>query len=137
VSAPRHVDQRDRAHHHRAIHVVEQDAIDIEPGDGLDLRERRGLDLDQEGGWITRAASARVTAAVMSRAAATWLSLIRIMSNRPKRWLTPPPARTAARWNARSRGRSFACRECGRPCRDLVDERARQRRHAGEAAARN
>jgi hypothetical protein len=36
------------------------------------------------------------TAAVIPPAAAMWLSLISTMSWSPKRWLAPPPARTAS-----------------------------------------
>src|SRR5882672_11489577 len=51
-----------------------------------------------------RARRARSIAAVTPPAAATWLSLIRIASHRPWRWLCPPPARTAARSRNRSPG---------------------------------
>ena len=50
------------------------------------------------------AARARSTAAAMPPAAAMWFSLIRIASYSPARWLTAPPAATAAFSSARSPG---------------------------------
>ena len=47
---------------------------------------------------------ARFTASPTPPAAATWLSLMRIASHSPARWLWPPPARTAARSSERSPG---------------------------------
>ena len=55
-------------------------------------------------GVISGLACARRIAAPTPPAAATWLSLIRIASSRPKRWLTPPPQRTAYFSSARKPG---------------------------------
>ena len=64
-----------------------------------------------------------------------WLSLIRIASSRPKRWLKPPPQRTAYFSSARRPGvvlrvqqmRSLVCRRRG-------GQNRRSRRDAGEPA---
>ena len=53
--------------------------------------------------WPT-AAFARRTASPTPPATATWLSLMSTASSRPKRWLEPPPTRTAYFSRARSPG---------------------------------
>src|SRR6202158_5414424 len=50
---------------------------------------------------------ARLIASRTPPAASMWLSLMRIASHRPSRWLWPPPARTAARSRKRSPGVVF------------------------------
>ena len=63
------------------------------------------LDLDEVAGRApSRAAAPRVT----PPAIATWLSLISIASSRPKRWLAPPPSRTASFSRMRRPGRGLA-----------------------------
>ena len=54
--------------------------------------------------WPAMAARALAAPARMPPATAMWLSLIRIASSRPKRWLKPPPQRTAYFSSARRPG---------------------------------
>ena len=54
---------------------------------------RLHLDAQAVGGAARRAAARRRP--IPSGEAAMWLSLIRTPSKRPKRWLCPPPTRTA------------------------------------------
>jgi spore germination cell wall hydrolase CwlJ-like protein len=62
------------------------------------------LDLDEMAGMAARALQHRRT----PPATAMWLSLIRIASSSPKRWLKPPPHRTAYFSSARRPGRRLA-----------------------------
>ncbi len=54
--------------------------------------------------WPTCAAHARGSPSATPPATAMWLSLISTASSRPKRWLAPPPQRTAYFSKARSSG---------------------------------
>ena len=65
-------------------------------------RGRRPRPRSSPGG--RRAARTRAIAVATPPAAATWLSLISTASSRPKRWLAPPPQRTAYFSRARSPG---------------------------------
>ena len=77
-----------------------------------------------EPGWRRRDRAA--TAAAMPPATATWLSLIRIASCRPVRWLAPPPQATARLSSRAQPGRRLAGVEDGDP-----GARARRRRSGG------
>ena len=67
-------------------------------------------------------------------AAAMWFSLIRIASNRPKRWFVPPPARTAAFSSARRPGVVLRVSRIRAPVPSTARTYARrQRRDAAEA----
>ena len=88
------------------------------------------LDLDRHRrGFAAASAPPRCTTPPASR---TWLSLISMPSSRPKRWLTPPPARTAYFSSARSSGVVLrVSRTVMRPA-GRVDELPRQRGDAGQ-----
>ena len=75
--------------------------------------------------WPT-SARARSTAGAMPPAMATWLSLISMASSRPKRWLMPPPTRTAYFCAARSPGIVLRVQTiCALCAGDRVDDAAR------------
>ena len=104
-------------------HVVEQQARRARGERLVDLGARRGLDLEQQVG--PRARAPRATAAAMPPAAATWFSLMRIASKRPKRWFVP-----AARGDRRLLERPQPRRRLAR----VEDARARCPRPRGPRA---
>ena len=88
----------------RHVEVVEQhDVGQAAIQHVAQLLERIDLDLDLH--QVADDGRARAPApARMPPATAMWLSLISIASSRPKRWLMPPPQRTAYFCSARSPG---------------------------------
>ncbi len=91
----------------RNVHVVEQHDIGHAGVEHLaQLGQRIDLDLDLDQMPDLRARP-RASTGRMPPATAMWLSLIRIASSSPKRWLKPPPQRTAYFSSARSPGVVF------------------------------
>jgi hypothetical protein len=84
-------------------HVVEQHRVGLLTQRLVELVEPVDLDLDLDQVAERLARGTRI-AAPTPPAAATWLSLISTASSSPKRWLTPPPARTAYFCRARRPG---------------------------------
>ena len=83
--------------------VVEQDDIGARaPGPRRAARASRPPPRSSPSGRRKRAP--RRSPGRCPPAIATWLSLIRIASSSPKRWLLPPPCRTAAFSSARMQG---------------------------------
>ena len=74
----------------------------------------------------------RCTAAATPPARRMWLSLIRMPSSSPPRWLVPPPARTAYFSSARSVGVVLRVSRTVMRAAGGVDEPPRQRRDAGQ-----
>ena len=111
-------DHRDRAAQVVERHVVEQHGVDAGAQRLVELGQRVDLDLDLDEMADMRRARAGSPRATPP-ATATWLSLISTASSRPKRWLAPPPARTAYFSSERRPGvvlrvqtmRAFVCRD--------------------------
>ena len=120
-------------------HVVEQDARRA----GLQrlARPRRPSAASTSTRHVraTRARAAR-TAAPTPPAAATWFSLMRTMSNRPKRWLCRRPRRPRPSPAAAASASSCACRgsarRCPRPPRRSGRSASRRRSGAAGSSAR-
>ena len=84
-------------------HVVEQDGVGSAGERLIELVERVHLDFDRRAGRFFEATRATAAGSIPP-AIAMWLSLMSTASNSPKRWLVPPPQRTAWLSSARSPG---------------------------------